>query len=108
MKTLFGNAHQDLRREQTAAQQGYGTINNVQVFDEINVMLEKLATASLTDKQAMANLTEANATLTKKHKRHQKHQSNTQTSTSDFSDHPKYIKNDGSCVPTGVHTNEQQ
>ena len=65
MKNLFGNAHRDLRREQTAAQQGYGTVNNVQVFEEINTVLEKLATATLADKQAMANLAEANAALTK-------------------------------------------
>ena len=40
-------------------------MNNAQVFDEINMMLEELATATLADKQAMANLTEANAALTK-------------------------------------------
>ena len=63
MKVLFGNAHRDLRREQTAAQQGYGTANGVQIFEDINETLGKLAHATLEDRRAMANLTQANVKL---------------------------------------------
>jgi hypothetical protein len=64
MKELFGDAHKDLRRQQTAGQQGYSTANNVEV-DNVMEALEQLAVATTADRNAVANLTEANAALSR-------------------------------------------